>query len=56
MNKPQGKRRILDDLVDGAREILDALDRLINGDKRRRPVPIPIPVENERPRDPRYPR
>lgn len=50
MAKTNGKRTLLDDLVDGARDIMDALDQLINPGKRSRPVPAPIPVKSNPPR------
>ncbi|MBK8138841.1 MAG: hypothetical protein IPK52_24010 [Chloroflexi bacterium] len=50
MAKTNGKRTLLDDLIDGARDIMDSLDRLINPGKRPRPVPVPIPVRQNPPR------
>lgn len=44
------KRNLLDDLVDGAREIFEALERLLNPGKRPKPQPIPIPVRSNPPR------
>ncbi|MBK9123884.1 MAG: hypothetical protein IPM16_19825 [Chloroflexi bacterium] len=54
MASTKEKRNVLDDLVDGAREIFEALDRLLNPGKRPKPQPIPIPVRSNPPRhDPR---
>lgn len=44
-----GKRTLLDDLVDGARDIVEALERLFNPGKRPTPAPIPIPVRSNPP-------
>lgn len=50
MSETNGKRTLLDDLVDGAREILDTLERLLNPEKHRQQVPVPIPVRVNPPR------
>lgn len=46
MASTKDKRNVLDDLVDGAREIFEALERLLNPGKRPKPQPIPIPVRS----------
>lgn len=54
MAKTTRKRTLLDDLVDGAREIMETLDRLLNPDRTPKRVPVPIPVRVNPPRhDPR---
>ena len=50
MAKTSGKRTLLDDLVDGAREIMETLDRLLNPGKSPKHVPVPIPVRSNPPR------
>ncbi|MCU0463820.1 MAG: hypothetical protein MUF38_04550 [Anaerolineae bacterium] len=47
----QEKRSLWDDLMEGAREVVEALGRIFNPERRPQRVPIPIPVS----RDPRYP-
>ena len=44
------KRNILDDLVEGARRVLEDIENALNPEKRqeRAKVPIPIPVDDER--------
>jgi len=44
------KRNILDDLVEGARRVLEDIEDTLNPEKRRQErarVPIPIPVDPE---------
>lgn len=55
MSQTNGKRTLLDDLVDGARDMLEALNRLINPGRNPKPAPIPVPVRTNppRPEDPR---
>jgi hypothetical protein len=53
MAKTNGKRSLLDDLIDGAREIMETLDRLLNPGKSPKPVPVPIPVRPNPRYDPR---
>lgn len=50
MAKTSGKRTLLDDLVDGAREIMETLDRLLNPGRSPKRVPVPIPVRVNPPR------
>ena len=50
MAKPSGKRSLLDDLIDGAREIMETLDRLRNPGKSPKHVPVPSPVRSNPPR------
>jgi hypothetical protein len=50
MAKTSGKRTLLDDLVDGAREIMETLDRLLNPGRSPKRVPVPIPVRSNPPR------
>jgi hypothetical protein len=47
------KRDVLDEVIDGVRRILDEVDKLLNPDKRNKPVPVPIPVRSHPER--RYP-
>jgi hypothetical protein len=50
MTNKNRKRSLLDDLVDGAREIMEALDRLLNPGRRPKHAPVPVPVRpNPRP-------
>ena len=51
------KRTILDDIYDGARRVMEDLQRLLNPDQQRRQAPVPVPVrirpdEQNPPRDP----
>ena len=50
MAKTSGKRTLLDDLVDGAREIMETLDRLLNPGRSPKRMPVPIPVRSNPPR------
>ncbi len=50
MAKTSGKRTLLDDLIDGAREIMETLDRLLNPGRSPKRVPVPIPVRSNPPR------
>ncbi|MCU0499402.1 MAG: hypothetical protein MUF87_18785 [Anaerolineae bacterium] len=38
------KRKALEDVIDGIRQIFDEIDRLLNGEKRRKPARVPVPV------------
>ncbi|GIK30078.1 MAG: hypothetical protein IT298_05850 [Chloroflexi bacterium] len=50
MTTRQEKRNMLDDLVEGVREIFEALERLLNPGKHPKPQPIPVPVRSKPPR------
>jgi len=49
MSKQQDKPSLWDDLVEGAREIAEALGRMLNPDQQPKRVPVPIPVRSTPP-------
>jgi hypothetical protein len=51
---PKNKRTLWDDLADAARELADALERLVNPDRaRQQRAPVPVPVRRDPPLPPR---
>lgn len=51
------KRDVVDDIVDGVRQVLEEFDRLLRPEKRPKPAPVPVPVRSRPgntlpPRDP----
>ena len=49
MTKQQDKPSLWDDLVEGAREVAEALGRMLNPDQQPKRVPVPIPVRSNPP-------
>jgi len=56
MTKQQDKPSLWDDLVEGAREVVETLGRLLNPDQKPKRVPVPIPVRSTPPYPQRRPR
>ena len=49
------RRNLLDDIVEGARRLLEEIERGFNPDKGKKRAPVPIPVRPERRLPPDHP-
>lgn len=56
MSKEQGKRSLWDDVVEGVRDVADALGRMLNPDRQPKRAPVPIPIRANPPLPQRRPR
>ena len=53
MARNNKKRNLLDDVIEGVRQILDDLDTLLNPDRKKQRARVPVPVRSRDPHDPR---